>query len=562
MPQPYLILPTQGSDPADEWLRLGVNAHASGDLPKAQENYNHALRLDPRHAVALQNLAIVFAQSPGLINDALLTIERAIMCDSTLHVLHMNRALIALEAGRVDEAIAAIELAVQLSPDDGPALWAQAIVLTTAGMPEKSVPIYRKILEKEPKHPAAGPNACFIQTLTDAGPKELLAQRKCWREANGHLGPLLPHYNDRSESRSLRVGYVGGDFKQHSAAFIFSRILLHHTPAVEMYLYSSLPVDPNLDGRTKKFKDAAGERWRDISTMPDEEAARLIRNDKIDILVDLAGHTNGGRLGLFTHKPAPVQVTAWGFAHGTGLPEIDYFFADPIAVPQEEREHFAEKIFDLPCIVTMEEPAEYALKDASQAPFKRNGYITFGSYARYEKMSEACIKTFAEILRRIPDSKLQLKDHAYRRPYSIRRVMSLMPDIAPERLLFSTATDHRDHMLSYQQCDIALDPYPHGGGVVCLEQLWMGVPVVTKYGTQPAGRSAASVLTCMGRHHWIAKTDEEYVNIAVAMTDDSKQLADVRKTLRKALLDSPVVKGYVEAVEAAYRAIWKTWCEK
>lgn len=558
--QPYMIVPAQGSDPTDEWLRLGVDAQIAGNLPLAQQRYQQSLRLDPRNALATQNLAIVFAQS-NLLNEALLTIERASILDGVHGVISMNWALMALESDRIDTALSNARKAVEQTPNVS--TWmALALIAATAGVPEEAVPLYNKILDLEPKHPAAGPNSCFVQTLTNSTPQELLIQRQRWWKANHYEGTVLTHSNSRSIDRSLKVGYVSGDFKQHSAAFIFSRILLSHSSNIEMYLYSTLPVDPASDARTKIFMDSAGSRWRDISKTTDEEADTLIRKDKIDILVDLAAHTNGGRLALFTRKPAPIQVTAWGFAHGTGCPEVDYFFADSIAILESERQYYAEKIWDLPCIVTMNPPTEYNLKGTSSSPFKKNGYITFGSYARYEKMSDVCIKTFAEILRRVPESKLEFKDHAYRRPYSLRRILSLMPDISPDRLLFSIATSHTDHMLAYQQADIILDPFPHTGGVVGLEQLYMGVPIVTLYGSQPAGRSTTSVLANIGRIDWIARTPEEYVEVAVRMSDNPKLISDARKTLRDELLNSKVVNGYVEAVEQAYKDMWIKYINK
>lgn len=557
MPQPYLLMPAQGSDCADEWHRLGLEAQVAGQLPLAQQRYQQALRLDPRHALATQNLAIVFAQS-NLLNEALLTIERAAMLDGKFGCINTNWAFIALEADRIDDALREARSGYEKEQNAASRL-ALAMVSATAGKPADALPLYNEMLDAEPQHPAAGPNSCFVQTLTNATPAELFAQRKKWWSANHYTGPVETHHNDRSLDRTLRVGYVGGDFKQHSAAFIFSRVLWHHTPAVEMYLYSSLPVDPVADGKTKRFQDAAGPRWRDLSAMSDEDADRLIRKDKIDILVDLAGHTNGGRLALFTRRPAPVQVTAWGFAHGTGCAEVDYFLADPIAVPADERQHYAEKIVDLPCIVTMEPPTEYNLKGTSSPPVRSNGCITFGSYARYEKLSDECLASFAEIMRRVPDSRLQFKDGAFRRPYSIRRILSFMDGIESERLLFSIATNHPDHLLAYQQADICLDPWPHGGGVVGLETLYMGVPLITRYGGQPSGRSAASVLTAMGRTDWIAKTPDEYIAKAVEWADKPQELASARKTLRQELLDSPVVKGYVEQVENAYCEIWRQY---
>ncbi len=595
--QTYTIVPAHGSELSDEWVRLGVEDHLAGRLAKAQERYAHALRLDPRNATATQNLAIVFAQS-NLLNEALMTIERAEMFDGVLAPIALNRALISLDAERIDEALVYAKKAVAMAAGTNPAdlnraRLALAMISTSAGFAADAVPLYNEMLDTDPSDQVAGANSCFVQTLTAATPADLLKQRKRWWEANHYKGPKQPHTNDlflglcpnctgtgqitvdsalakpcfrcngqgKALFRPLRVGYVGGDYKAHSAAFIFGRVVLHHSPAVEAYLYSSLPVQPEIDQRTKAFKDAVGNRWRDIHDKTDDDAEKMVREDKIDILVDLAGHTNGGRLSLFTRKPAPVQVTAWGFAHGTGCPEIDYFFADPVALPESERQFYVEKIWDLPSIVTME-PPWYDIKGVSRPPFQRNGYITFGNYCRYEKMSEDCIRCLAEILRRVPESRLEFKDHAYRRPYSIKRIMALMPDIAADRLLFSIATGHSDHLLSYQQCDLSLDPFPHGGGVVLLEQLYMGVPVIALYGTQPGGRTGASVLTALGRPEWVARTPQEYADKAVEWAGRTKELAEARKTLRDEILKSPVVAGYVERVEEAYQKMWSIYCQR
>ena len=541
-------------------------------MADAERYYRQALRMNPRHAVATQNLGVLLAQSNQL-NEALLTIERAAMFDGVKPIIHVNRAFMCLEADRIDEALASAKRAIEISKEhnESPeekygftsARLALAMISTTAGMPQESVTLYRELLEKEPAHPTASSNICFVQTLTDATPKELMEQRKAWYEANRYKGEKKPHNNAKTTNRPIRVGYVGGDFKRHSAAMIFGNVLLNHDPAnVEMYLYSSLPVDPTKDDLTKRFVDKCGERWRDISAKNDEESESMIRKDGIDILVDLAAHTGGGRLTLFTRKPAPVQVTGWGFAHGTGVPEIDYFFADPVAITADERQYFVEKIYDLPCVVTYLPPNEYNLKGTSKLPYHENECITFGSYARYEKLSDDCLKAFAEILRRVPGSKIQFKDHAFRRPYSIRRIMDAMPDIAPDRLLFSISTTHPEHLLAYQQCDLALDPWPHGGGVVMLEQLYMGLPIVTLRGKQASGRSAASVLTTLGMGAFVADTPEKYVETAVAAASDTAMLQQCRKELRKRFLDSPVVAGYVQKVEEAYKAMWKEWCEK
>ena len=560
---PYLLLPTIGNEMSDEWNRLGIAAHQQNNPGQAQAYYQRALSLNPRHAAACQNLAVLYACNPVTTNEASLAFERASMCDGKFAIIPANRAILSIDQERVDDAEEQARKAVEIDPKDCNALKILAMILTSAGKPEEAIETYNRALDIDPKDSISATNACFVQTLTKATPTDLRKQRDRWYQAHKFEGQVAPHVNDRNASRPLRVGYVGGDFKCHSAAFIFSRVLLNHTPDVEMYLYSSLPVDPAADVRTKAFQEKCGPRWRDISTKTDEEADRMIREDKIDILVDLAAHTHGGRLGIFCRKPAPIQVTAWGFAHGTGVPQIDYFFADENSVGPEERQHYAEKVWDLPCQVSFMEPTEYNIPATSKPPYQRNDYITFGSFARFEKFSDECLSSFAEILRRVPDSKLMFKDNSMKRPDSLRRIQRLMPDIAQERLLFGLTTSHNEHILAYQQLDLFLNPWPHSGGCVALEVLYSGVPVCALFGTQPGGRTAASILRVMGHADWVAGSPQEYIEKAVYMAENqSTLLAPARKVLRSELLESPVVKDYHLAVEAAYRQMWQEYCAK
>ncbi len=261
---PYTVLPPTGSDQDDEWVKLGFAAQMAAsqerDVPRqqsklaeAQSYYMQALRLNPRSAVATMNLGIVFAQA-GHINEALIAGERAHLYDGeapTSSIIAMNRALMAFDAERVDEAYEQAKRAAVLAKP-GPEGNAERIVLamiaSAAGYPEISVEQYNAVLDCQPDNLQAAANACFAQTLTDCGPEALLKQRKRWYEAARFKGKIAPHYNDRDPARPIRVGYVGGDFKMHSASQLFAHVLLHHTPAIEMYLYSSLPVVPDQDG--------------------------------------------------------------------------------------------------------------------------------------------------------------------------------------------------------------------------------------------------------------------------------------------------------------------------
>lgn len=570
-PQPYVLLPpVELKAVFSEWLAVAIESHSLGRYPDAERQLRHALTLEPNSARAYNNLACAYAAGQNY-KEAMLAIERAAMLsavpggynrledvkDREVHgVALCNWALVALDLEQIELATEKAEQAVAISPCQQTRM-TLALCCPVAGDPARALPLYNAILDENPKHFVAGMNACFVQTLVPVGPKKLLAQRKRYYEGQRQVGSGLKHHKLSLNGKPIRVGYVSGDYRRHSASSIFGAVVLHHSPRVEPYLYSTQRVDPANDRVSKRFKDYAGERWRDLSELSDEQAEELIRKDRIDILVDLSAHTGGSRLGLFTRKPAPIQVTAWGFAHGTGLPEMDYFLADPIAVPEGERQHYAEEVVDLPCIVTFEPPPEVDLPGVSDPPVKRNGYITFGCYSRYEKLSTAYLATCQEVLLSVPNSRMVFKDNAFRQPHAVKRVHQVMDKVDPKRLSFFVGSGQGDHLLSYQFSDLILDPFPHSGGTCCMEQLWMGVPLVTLYGTQAAGRTASSVLTCMTRTELVARSRDEYIAKALdlATGDGRNMLRDCRKTLRQELLDSPVVKGYVAAVEDAYHSL-------
>lgn len=567
-PQPYVLLPPV--DPTavfSEWLAVAIESHQLGRYPDAERQLRHALRLEPHSVRAYNNLACAYAAG-GNHKEALLAVERAAMlsfdevCPNVFHqeeddgkkaerevhgIALCNWALIALDLEQIELAVEKAELAVKVFPCPQTRM-TLALCCPVAGTPERAIPLYNAVLDDDPKHYVAGMNACFVQTLTSATAADLTRQRRRFHEGQRQVGSGLRHHKLSLNGKPLRVGYVSGDYRRHSANSIFGGVVLRHSPRVEAYLYNTQPVDVLADVVSKKYKDYAGDRWRDLVNVGDEQAEEIVRRDKIDILMDLSGHTGGGRLGLFTRKPAPIQVTAWGFAHGSGCPEIDYFFADPVAVPVEERQHYVEKVIDLPCIVTFE-PPEYQLPGVSDPPAAKNGHVTFGCFSRYEKLSTAYLATCQEILLAVPKSRIVFKDNAFRQPYAVKRVQQVMDAIDPRRLSFYVGSGQGDHLQSYQFSDLILDPFPHSGGTCCLEQLWMGVPLVTLYGTQAAGRTASSVLTAINRTTWIAKSRDEYIEIAAKHFWKEQS---PRRILRQELLDSPVMKGYVAAVEDVY----------
>ncbi|MEO5375132.1 MAG: hypothetical protein H7840_12760 [Alphaproteobacteria bacterium] len=404
--------------------------------------------------------------------------------------------------------------------------------------------------------------------LRDLDPESTLAEqqeeRRRW--AARHAAPLAaeirPHANDRDPERPLTIGYVSADFRRHSASCIFRHVLLNHDRArFRVHCYSNVPV---ADDVTTEFREAA-HVWRSIVDLSDGVVAEMVRQDGVDVLVDLSGHTTGQRLLLFARKPAPVQVTAWGQVNGTGLSTIDAIFADPVYIPAADRPLFAETVVDLPCYLHFGPPDSTPAVAPSPAAGEGVGEVTFGCLNRISKVTEPVIAIWAEILRAVPGSRMVLKDAHLQGEDQRRRIAEAFAahGVAAERLTLLGASSHAEHLAAHARVDIALDPFPQNGGISTLEAIWMGVPVVTLAGSTPSGRNGAALNAALGLHRFVAATPEAYRDIAVAMAADRAGLADLRSSLRQRLATSPLCdhQRYTRAVEDAYRGLWRLWCQ-
>jgi predicted O-linked N-acetylglucosamine transferase (SPINDLY family) len=269
------------------------------------------------------------------------------------------------------------------------------------------------------------------------------------------------------------------------------------------------------------------------------------------------------RLLAFAGRPAPIQVTAWGEPAGTGLKTMDYLLADPVLVHASERPLLAERVFDLPNFLGYWQPD--AVPEPAPLPALARGYVTFGSFNRPNKIQDPVLRRWAAILRALPTARLVLKSAGpsadVSHPIRIRPVLE-SESIGSERVTLLGRTRRLEHFAAYHDIDIALDPFPHGGGMTTLDALWMGVPVVTWRGGTIASRLAAASLTALDLADFIAPDAESYVALAVAKARDLKGLAETRATLRERMARSafgdPTL--YARAVEAAYAEMWRTWC--
>lgn len=476
-----------------------------------------------------------------------------------LHLL----GLLLHQTGRHGPGAALIGRAVAVRP--GSALYhsSQGTVLQAMGRFAEAERSLRRALALKPTFWEAHSNL-ILGLDYDATADTATIQAECrrWFETHGRpLVPATPRFAvDADPDRRLRVGYVSADFRQHPAAEVLLPILESHDhSAVEAVCYSGGEMRDAMTARCR----AAAAVWRDTAALSDEELTAQVRADGIDILVNVAGHAHGSRLPVFARRPAPVQVSAWGLPRGTGLPVMDALFLDPVIAPPGERHLYAEEVVDLPCWLVFRAPDD--APPVGPLPMRAAGALTLGSASRLEKLSDGTVALWSRVLARIPAARLLLKSWHLGDPAQARALAARFAGhgVPPERLILDGTHDSRDaHMAVYRRMDLALDPFPHGGGITTCDSLWMGVPVVTLRGRAPAGRGTAAILHAVGLADWVAEDADAYVDLVAAKAADPDGLATLRETLRERFARSPAGDAgtYTRAVEAVYRRLWRRWC--
>ncbi len=397
--------------------------------------------------------------------------------------------------------------------------------------------------------------------ITDAQPNttagDALALRQRWWDRFGVPEYLkrLPHTNTLDPERVLRIGYVSGDFKFHSACMAFGTVATGHTYQMEPYFYSTL--EPRkFDSLTYLWSRELAETWRDVHASTTAELVQKIREDQIDILVDLSGFSEGHRLRVFSGRPAPIQLQGWGYALGAAGPMFDGVLGDAVVNTPDVRAQMVEPVIELPTILSYYPrpglPEATPLPCLTQPP-------TFGVFNRAIKVNAEALGVWRQILDRVPESRILFQGFDYSEPIKER----IRASLGARRCEFRIGTNDWDSKINYQDVDLCLDPWPQTGGVSTLDALYMHVPVVTLLGPRMIQRTSTSFLAALQLHGCIAQTHEEYIALAVRWVTEAKQeLATIRAELRVRLLASPIVEGYVLAVEAQYRRLWRGYCEK
>ncbi len=543
-------------------VNLGSAYFNQGRIEDALAAFGQALVLRPDLAEAHNNLAnVLLAQEK--FQEALVGYERALTLSPKHTEAHNNKGIALFNLGRSEEAANAFLQAIQLKPNYAEAFNNLGRTLRDQGRLEEAIACFQHARKSEPANPVWHSNLLFSMMYHPGyDSKALLEESRRWEEE--HARPLMranPGFgNDPTPERRLRVGYLSPDFREHVVGRNIWPLIRHHDHGqLEITLYS---CSPTTDAMTERFRQGA-DHWRAVAGWTDDKIAEQIRQDGIDILVDLALHTGGNRLLVFARKPAPVQITFGGYPGTTGLSAIDYRLTDSFLDPPGPADDcYAEKCYRLPhsfwCYEPQcEEPAVGPL------PAQVVGFVTFGCLNAFWKINEGVLKLWAQVLAAVPKSRLLLlaKEGSHRGRV---RAFFAQHGIVAERIDFCAPRPRPDYLALYHRIDIGLDTLPYNGHTTSLDSYWMGVPVITLVGTTVVGRAGLSQLTNLGLQDLAATTPQDFIERAVDLASDLPSLTSLRAGLRERMKRSPLMDGagFARGIETAYHAMWRQWCAR
>ena len=428
--------------------------------------------------------------------------------------------------------------------------------LREQGRTDESIRVFKELLSRKPDYLDAWSSFCLTLNYASSITPEQLFKEHC------ACGARLSSVNSparfaetiaTSRERPLKVGYVSGDFRDHSVARFFGPVLAQHDRArIESVCYYNGPADDQVTTRLKGLAN----KWRYVRGVSDDQVINIIRDDRIDILVDLSGHTSDNRLTLFARRAAPIQATYLGYPNTTGLTNMDFRITDKWADPEGQERFYTETLIRLPGgFLCYGPPAE--CPPVNDLPALKNGYITFGSFNNLAKVNDSVVALWARVLHKVPGSKLLLKNRQLTDANVRTRYLALFESsgIQPDRvLLLPPSPGEKEHLSTYNQIDIALDTFPYNGTTTTCEALWMGVPVVTLAGVSHASRVGVSILTRLGLASLVADSPELYERLCAFLSSDFNYLAKLRQGLRNAMQSSPLcdATGLTRELEDAF----------
>lgn len=540
---------------ASDAISRGLLCLEQKDFLGAAELFEQVVAVEPNNADAHNNLGIAYFEI-GFRDDAKEEFKSATMIlpDHAEAWKNLGKA-IRDTGGNPELAARCFRKALSIAPDFDDAWMMLGTTYLDRGRSVEAVKYFQKSLDMNPNNCNTHSILLFAMNyILQFSQKDLFLESLKWNENHASGITRMQHAirTDQHQIKRLRIGYVSGDFKRHPVGYHLLPVLAaYDRERFEVYCYAALSEQDDL---TEKMQGYVTE-WRDISKLSDDDAAALICNDRIEILVDLSGHTGGNRLIVFASKPAPVQVSWLGYFNTTGVKAIDYLISDETTIPPEEEQWFSEKVIRLPGSRFCYAPPEYA-PPVIEPPVLKNGAITFGSFNNIAKLTPEVIELWSRVLMAVPDSRLIIKWSTLSRKKVRDRLFRQFArhGVNSERLSLRGKSPHADMLKEYGDIDIALDPFPFSGGMTSCEALWMGVPVVTLLGDKPAGRQTAGFLRTIGLPEWVTMSPEQFISQAQLAASDYGQLKLLRFGLRGRMTASTLCDGvsFTRNLEALY----------
>jgi protein O-GlcNAc transferase len=542
----------------------GLAAAKLGNLDQAETHFRQALDLLPHFIGAQGNLGNVLARQGKLANAA--------QCYVAILQREPNRADAHHDLGTIHQlqcnfrlAVDHFRLALAIKPDYAEAQLNLGLSLARLGQTNEAFASLENALQCRPQAVATHHRALLaMQYLPEVNITRLAQSHRLFdeRHAAALRAAWRSHTNQPDPERKLRLGFVSPDLFSHPVGYFLVGLLEHiDREQFDVTCYSDTS---RADAITDRLR-LASTTWREARTLDDEQLAEKIRDDQIDVLFDLAGHTPGNRLLAFARRPAPLAITWLGYVGTTGLSAIDYLLADRFQLSSEAEPQLVERVLRMPDGYLCYDPPPYA-PAVSSLPAHERGHVTFGSLNNFVKITPPVIDAWAEILWRVPTARLVLRYRNLDAPEVRRDLLGRFAqrEIDASRLELLGEASHADFLSEYGRIDIALDTFPYSGGLTTCEALWMGVPVVTWPGETFASRHSLTHLTNAGHTETIARNPEEYVRIAAELAADLPRLAALRGRLRQQMAASPLCDGqrFSRNFAGLVREAWRRWCDE
>jgi len=562
----YLQLLQLIPESAETHCNLGSLLDDMGRLKEAEASYRRALQIRPDFSEAYSNLGNTL-KNMGRLSEAEDSYRKALQFKPGNVDALNNLGLFLQETRRFTESEASFRQALEINPDNANTHCGLGTTLRYMGRITEAEASYRQATRAKPGYAIAQSSLLFLYGYHALiGPHEYLAHARNWElacipEQDRKAAQQRSFQRPALDGRRLKIGYVSGDFRQHAVSFFIEQLFSHHDRArVEVFAYSN---SDKQDAVTKRLQ-ALTEHWGNITGTSDPEVRDRIEADGIDVLIDLSGHTEGNRLGVFARRAAPVQAYYLGYFASTGLSEMDYWIGDKIVTPPETDSHFSEQVWRLPRVSW-----SYDGKDAPATNWKPapDGTVWIGSFNQLGKLTPATLTLWASILHALPEGRLLLKTKELSDADNRKQILDTMAShgVSPDRIALhdvSATPTWREHMAYYDRLDIVLDPVGAMGGVTSTcDALWMGAPVITLVGDRVSSRATAALINAIGHPEWIAHSEAKYLEKVVTLAQDVELRKTLRSSQRDQMASSPLcdAKDLAMNLEQAYTEMFKQW---